>query len=59
MHGATQTIETNMPAHDIAKDFNFEFLRVGNTFNNRTNTLRYRLPATTTIYHTPYVKDLT
>lgn len=59
MHGETQTIETNLATHDIAKDFNFEFLRIGNTHDSRTNVIKYCLPATTVIKHTPYVKDLT
>ena len=59
MHGKTQTIESSLYTHDIAKDFNFEFLRIGNTYESRINTIKYCLPATTTIYHTPLIKDLT
>lgn len=59
MHGETHIIESSLSSHNIAKDFNFEFLRIGNTYTSRTNTLLFTTAATTAIYHKPFIKDLT
>ena len=43
--------------HKICNDFNFEFLKIGNTFNDRVNRITVNLPCKLEIRYTPIIKD--
>ena len=51
-------IETSDTTHQesIMDDFNFEFLRISNTFRNRTNKLTFSIPCSVTLKYTPTMK---
>lgn len=56
--GTSQIITTTYKeSHAIYDDFNFEFFRVGNTFNNRNNIITTTLPCTLEIRYEPIIKD--
>lgn len=58
IYGDTQIITTSNPAHSIANDFNYEFPKIGNTINNRTNTFTSKLACEVTISYVPIVKNI-
>lgn len=58
MHGKEQLIETNRTSHKINNDFNFEFLKIGNDYNNRFNILKFNLPCEVSITYNPIIKDV-
>lgn len=55
--GEAQIIKTDKPSHDICNDFNYEFLRIGNSYTNRSNKIKVSLPCTMTIKYKPIIKD--
>jgi hypothetical protein len=56
--GEEQIISSSLPAHKIYNDFNYEFLRIGHSFENRTNTISFSLPCKFKIKYTPIIKDI-
>ena len=56
--GDTQIITTSLSSHDIAADFNFDFLRIGNRYDNRDNKITVSLPCEITISYYPVIKDI-
>ena len=56
--GNTQIISSTYDSHNIYDDFNFEFFRIGNTFNNRENVIKSSLACTLEIKYTPIIKDI-
>lgn len=42
---------------NICNDFNYEFLKIGNTFNDRVNRLTASLPCELEIRYSPIIKD--
>ena len=57
-YGDTQIIESSRSAHALYDDFNFEFLRAGNTLTTRKNTISSTLPCSIEIKYTPIIKDI-
>lgn len=57
LNGETQIISSSSSNHAIYDDFNFEFLRIGNTFDNRENIITATLPCTLKITYEPIIKD--
>lgn len=57
INGESQTIETTYSSHDICNDFNYEFFRIGNTINNRSNKISVSKPCSIVIKYTPIIKD--
>lgn len=55
--GETQTIATSYNSHDICNDFNYEFFRIGNTIDNRSNLISVSKPCQVIIEYTPIIKD--
>lgn len=55
--GSTQIIESSLDSHKIYDDFNFEFFRIGNTINDRSNRITASLPCTLELTYTPIIKD--
>ena len=58
MHGNTKIIETDDENHQktMGKDFNFQFVKIGNTIKNRYNKLSFSLPCKVTIKYKPNIK---
>jgi len=56
--GDRQIISTTLATHKILNDFNFEFLCVGNNYNNRTNIISISHPCTFTLKYYPIIKDI-
>lgn len=55
--GDAQIITTSVPSHKICNDFNFEFLKIGNTINNRNNRITFSLPCRINFTYNPVIKD--
>lgn len=55
MQGALGIIQTDNEDHKLADDFNFNFLKIGNTINNRQNKLSFSLPCKITIKYRPNI----
>ncbi len=55
--GSAQIIESSLSSHKIYDDFNFEFLRIGNTINDRNNQITVSLPCKLEITYAPIIKD--
>lgn len=49
-------IESSNPSHKIQNDFNWNFLRIANTFKNRKNDLTISIPCTIKMTYSPIVK---
>lgn len=58
INGSLQTISTSLNSHKIQNDFNYEFPKIINTFNNRDNYFRFSLPCTVEMSYIPIVKDV-
>lgn len=58
IYGDTQIITSSVANHKIYNDFNYEFLKVGNTFASRRNVISISLPCTFKINYTPVIKDI-
>lgn len=56
--GEEQIITSSNPEHKIYNDFNYEFLRVGNSYDRRKNVLVCSLPCMITIKYNPIIKDI-
>ena len=56
--GDTQIIETDSDEHKqtLTKDFNFEFLQIGNTIKSRQNRITFSLPCKVELTYTPSIK---
>lgn len=55
--GSAQIIESSLNSHKIYDDFNFEFLRIGNTIKDRNNLITVSLPCKLEITYAPIIKD--
>jgi hypothetical protein len=49
-------IQSSIPSHNIQNDFNWNFFRVANTFENSRNDLTISIPCTIKIKYSPIVK---
>lgn len=49
-------IQSSISSHDIQNDFNWNFFRVANTFDNSRNDLTISLPCTIKVKYSPIVK---
>lgn len=58
MNAETQIISSSIESHKISEDFNYEFFCIGNTYDNRRNTITASLPCTLEIIYTPIIKDI-
>lgn len=57
--GDTMVIETEALAHQntLANDFNYDFFRFGNTYEQRLNTFTATIPCTVELRYRPLLKD--
>ena len=49
-------VETSIASHKIQNDFDFDFLRIANTYDNRINTFSANLPCTIMLTYNPIRK---
>lgn len=57
LNGVAQIISSNYDSHDICNDFNYEFLRIGNTINSINNSISVSIPCTIEVKYAPIIKD--
>lgn len=57
IHGSEQIILSSNSSHDICNDFNWEFFKIGNTFDNRTNRITASKRCNIEISYYPIIKD--
>ena len=57
LSGSSQIITTSLSSHKICNDFNFNFLRIGNSYSNRINEIIVSIPCTLTIETIPIIKN--
>lgn len=57
INGDTMIVTSSLNSHKIYKDFNFEYLKIGNTYNNRLNEITVSLPCYISISYSPIIKD--
>lgn len=55
--GDTMIITSSYPTHDICNDFNYEFLKIGNTMDYKINEISVSHPCKLEIRYTPIIKD--
>lgn len=55
--GETMIIESSNTNHDLANDFNYDFFRFGNTYDQRENTITVSMPCTVELRYRPIWKD--
>ena len=57
LHGKTKMIESSLAGHTkLYNDFNYNFIRIINTFDNNVNTFTSTLPCEITISYSPIRK---
>lgn len=57
LNGDTHIISSSVSGHELYNDFNFDFFRIGNTYDNRENIITVSIPCTIEITYTPIIKD--
>lgn len=57
INGDTMVVTSSLNSHKIYKDFNFEYLKIGNTYSNRLNEITVSLPCVISISYYPIIKD--
>ena len=55
--GEEQIITSSSSSHDISNDFNWEFIRIGNKFDDCDNVFSFSLECDITITYAPIIKD--
>jgi len=58
LYGESQTIYSTKPAHNLSTDFNFAFLKLENTIDNRINEITSTLPCQIVVKYYPVIKDV-
>lgn len=56
--GSAQIITTSYASHDICDDFNYEFLKIGNSIDSCYNSITISLPCNIEISYSPIIKDI-
>lgn len=57
INGEAQTIISSLDSHDISNDFNYEFLKISNTYKNRYNEISTTKACNIIIKYSPIIKD--
>ena len=57
VHGEPQIITSSLEEHKLYNDFNFEFFKIGNSFEQRKNSIVVSLPCNIVIKYRPIIKD--
>jgi len=58
IYGSTQIISTSVASHAIYNDFNYDFLKIGNTYRERVNTITATKDITLEMSYAPSIKDV-
>lgn len=58
VYGDTHIITTSISSHDICNDFNYEFLKIGNSLEDEYNTITASYPCDVVIKYAPIIKDI-
>lgn len=58
VNGETQIVTSSLSSHAIYDDFNYDFLRIGNTFHNRENVITVSMACHLKISYYPIIKDI-
>lgn len=58
LSGDAMTITSSVSTHNIANDFNYEFLKIGNTMENNVNTITASAPCQVTLRYHPIIKEV-
>lgn len=56
--GGNLIITSSNITHDISSDFNFEFLKIRNTYETRLNNITVNVPCKITVQYTPVIKNI-
>ena len=56
IYGKEQFIKSNNSSHEIYNDFNFKYLRIANTYENKNNILTFSIPVECTLTYSPIRK---
>lgn len=56
MSGISQVITSSLSTHNLANDFNYDFFRLGNTYESRINTISVNSPCKVEIRYAPVLK---
>ena len=51
------SITTTEELHDVYNDFNYDYFKIGNTINNRSNKISVSLPCKIELRYSPIIKD--
>ncbi len=57
INGDTMVVTSSLSAHHIYDDFNFEYLKIANSYSSRTNSLTFSLRCTAVISYKPNMKE--
>lgn len=55
--GNTHTITSTDNSHDVYNDFNYDYFKIGNMINNRSNKITVSLPCKLEIRYSPIIKN--
>ena len=55
--GDAHIISSSVSGHELYDDFNFDFLKISNTYDNQENNITVSLPCIIEITYTPIIKD--
>lgn len=58
IQGEPQIITSSINNHNIANDFNYNFLSIGNTATARSNSISSNLACRIAVYYTPIIKNI-
>ena len=58
IYGDKQIITSSLETHKLYEDFNYEFFKIGNTFNDRRNRISVSIPCVLEISYSPIIKDV-
>lgn len=53
----SQIITSSLSAHDLSDDFNYEFFRIGNTYESNENQISVSIPCEIELRYKPIIKD--
>lgn len=58
IYGQAMIIESSLNSHKIMNDFNWEFLKIQNTYNNNVNIITSTIPCSIKISYIPIIKNV-
>lgn len=55
--GDRQIVQSNLSSHSLARDFNYSFPKIGNTYDSRINKITVNMSCDMTVKYRPIIKD--